>query len=367
MSVAYVMEQNATVGLESERLVIKKDRSVLHSLLLFKLEQLVLFGNVFLTPAAVSALLRRGIDTIFMSLNGHYRGRLQPPLSKNITLRCEQFQKMSDAGFCLQAARSIVAGKIANSRTVLLRLNRNREGLGLEDHIRNLKLLGQKAAEADDMEVLRGFEGRSAAVYFEGFSKGLLAEGVNFQKRVRRPPTDPVNALLSLGYTFLFNTVMAAVSLVGFDPYLGCLHSVEYGRPSLVLDLMEEWRSPVVDSLVLSLFNLRTLTPDDFERCAPDEDQESEGVETGEEPQDPAPHRPGGGGVKSGRIGLPLKLKEAGFRKFITYFERKIAEKIQYPPTGNELTYRDCIREQVRLFARYVRGEEAAYRPVKTR
>jgi CRISPR-associated protein Cas1 len=367
MSIAYVMEQNATVGLESERLVIKKDKSVLHSLLLFKLEQLVLFGNVFLTPAAVSTLLLRGVDTIFMSRNGHYRGRLQPPLSKNITLRCEQFRKMSDTDFCLQAARSVVAGKIANSRTVLLRLNRNREGLGLEDHIVNLKDLGQKAATADDMEVLRGFEGRGAVVYFEGFSKGFLAEGVAFERRIRRPPTDPVNALLSLGYTFLFNTVMAAVSLVGFDPYLGCLHSVEYGRPSLVLDLMEEWRPLVVDSLVLSLFNLRTLTPEDFEHCAPEEEQESEDVEASEEPQDPAPNRPRGSGVKSGHSALPLKLKGAAFRKFITYFERKIAEKIQYPSTGNEQTYRDCIREQVRLFARYVRGEATAYRPVKMR
>ena len=145
MTVAYILEQNSAVGLEGERLVVKKERTVLHSLHLFKLEQLVLFGNVSLTPAAVSTLLRRQIDTVFMSLNGGYKGRLQPPPGKNISLRWEQFRKMDDDDFCLRAANSIVCGKIANCRTVLLRLNRNRDGLGLEDNILSLKHLAQKA------------------------------------------------------------------------------------------------------------------------------------------------------------------------------------------------------------------------------
>lgn len=359
MSVAYVMEQNSTIGLESERLVVKKERAVLHSLLLFKLEQLVVFGNVFLTPAAVSALLRREIDTVFMSRSGTYRGRLQPPLGKNISLRCEQFRRMQEGNFCLSAASSMVCGKIANSRAVLLRLNRNREGLGIEDNILSLKLLGQKAAEAEEMEVLRGFEGRSAVVYFEGFSRGFLAEGVSFRKRVRRPPTDPVNALLSLGYTFLFNAVMAAACMVGFDPYVGCLHAVEYGRPSLALDLMEEWRPLIVDSLVLSLFNLRTLRLGDFEEAPRDEDEGGQDS-IADPPADSTDE-------DKGARHAPVKLTADGYRKFITHFERKMAEKIQYASTGRQLCYRDCIREQARHFARCVRGEEGAYRPIQAR
>ncbi|MBW2308574.1 MAG: CRISPR-associated endonuclease Cas1, partial [Deltaproteobacteria bacterium] len=228
MTVAYVLEQNASVNREGERLLIKKDGKMLHALHLFKLDQLVLFGNVFLTPAAVSHLLRLGVDTVFMSRMGHYRGRLQPAFSKNITLRCEQFKKMSQETFCLKTAQAIVAGKLANMRTVLLRLNRNREGLRLEDHILSLKQLALKTAEAESLDSVRGFEGRGAVLHFEGLSRGFLAEGVEFKKRVRRPPTDPVNALLSLGYTLLFNTVMAGVSLVGLDPFLGCLHTVDY-------------------------------------------------------------------------------------------------------------------------------------------
>lgn len=364
MSIAYVIEQNASVNREGERLLIKKDRTVLHTLHIFKLDQIVLFGNVFLTPAAISFLLRMGIDTVFMSRNGHYRGRLQPPHSKNITLRCEQFKRLSDPQFCLEAARSFVSGKTANLRYLLMRLNRTREKLGLEDHILGLRQLGKKLNEAQDLDSLRGYEGRGSALYFEGFAKGFLSGEVQFTKRVRRPPTDPVNALLSLGYTLLFNTVMAAVNEVGFDPYLGCLHTVEYGRPSLALDLMEEWRPVIVDSLVLSVFNLRTITLQDFvigHSIDPDEmeEQEAEDAVNG----DPLP-QVDQEGAKSAR---PVRLTDLGFRKFITQFERKMAEKVTHPLTNRQVSYRDCIREQVRHFARYVKGDEQYYQPMTMR
>lgn len=362
MAIAYVLEQNASVAREGERLLIKKGGAVLHALHVFKLDQLVLFGNVFLTPAAISCLLQRGIDTVFMTRYGRYRGRLQGLHGKNITLRQEQFRKMEDEAFCLKTAAAIVEGKIANLRAALLRLNRSREGLELEDQILSLKRLGQKLAEALDLDALRGFEGRSAVLYFQGFSRGFLADGVKFRKRVRRPPTDPVNALLSLGYTLLFNSVMAAVSLVGFDPYLGCLHTVEYGRPSLAIDLMEEWRPIIVDTLVLSVFNLKALTLDDFVAGKiTEEDLEYEG----------------NGGMEEDAVGnkeaseplpaLPVKLTDAGFRKFLAQFERKMAQKVRFHLTGQQLSYRDCIREQIRHFARYVRGEEEPYQPMPLR
>jgi CRISPR-associated protein Cas1 len=172
MAAAYVLEQNATITSEGERLLIKKDDAVLHTLHLFKLDQLILFGNVFLTPAAIRRLLRQGIDTVFMSRTGRYYGRLQPPHGKNISLRGEQFRIMSDDNFCLTTARAIVAGKIANLRTLLLRLNRRRDGLGLEDHILSLKRLAEKAFSAENLETLRGFEGRAAVLYFQGFARG---------------------------------------------------------------------------------------------------------------------------------------------------------------------------------------------------
>jgi CRISPR-associated protein Cas1 len=368
MAAAYILEQSASVGREGERLIVKKGGAVLHSLHIFKLDQLAVFGNVSLTPAAIAYLLQNGVDTVFMSSNGRYRGRLQAPHSKNITLRCEQFRKMSDERFCVGTTKAIVAGKLANMRTNLMRLNRSREDLQIEDHILALKQLQQKTSEAANVDSLRGYEGRGAAVYFEGYSRGFLAEGITFRKRVRRPPTDPVNALLSLGYTFLFNELLTAVNLVGFDPFLGCLHTVEYGRPSLALDLMEEWRPVLIDNLVLSVFNLKAITAEDFIRT---------GVESGgdgEEKDDPVDYEPVTGVERDAAVGregrppaLPVKLTDAGFRKFIAQFERRMAEKVRFHLTGQQFSYRDCIREQVRHFARYVKGEDESYQPMNTR
>lgn len=366
MAVAYVMEQGVTLNREGERLLVRKGTTTLHALHLFKLDQLVLIGNVSLTPPVVTCLLDSGVDTVLMSLNGRYKGRLQSPLSKNITLRCDQFRRLGDPSFCLDASRAIVAGKINNLRTALQRLNRSRETLELDDHILELKQLGKKAVEAGSMESLRGIEGRAAVRYFDGFARGFLVEGVTFTRRARRPPTDPVNALLSLGYTLLFNTVMAAVSLVGFDPYLGCLHTVDYGRPSLPLDLMEEWRPVIVDSLVLSVFNLKVITVEDFILTPPSAHEVDEAMEDplAEDVEDEAEDA---NVPKKAAARLPVRLTDPGYRKFITQFERKMGEKVRFHLTDQHYHYRDCIREQVRHFARYVRGEDTAYNPMPWR
>jgi CRISPR-associated protein Cas1 len=353
------MEQNATVSKEGGRLLVKKEGVVSHTIHLFKLDQIVLFGNIFLSPAAIRYLLKEGIDTAFMTRQGRYLGRLQSALGKNIVLRREQFRKMEDEGFCLKTGRSIVKGKLANLRTVLMRLNRQRENLELENEILAIRNLIAKADEANSLEALRGYEGRGSAVYFSGFAKGFLAENLEFPGRVRRPPTDPINALLSLGYTLLLNQVIAAVNLVGFDPYFGSLHSMDYGRPSLALDLMEEWRPTIVDTLVLSVFNLKALTPSDFEMREEITQEAKNGEEMGGNENKIIP--------TSQEKLKSVILMESGFRKFITQYERKMSQKIQYHLTGELFTYRDCIREQVRHFARYLKGEEAEYQPMPLR
>ncbi len=347
MGVAYVLEQNASVVKEGERILIKKGKTLLHTLHIFKLDQLVLFGNVLITPPAISFLLKSGVDTVFMSKNGRYKGRLQGPYSKNITLRQEQFKKMSNKSFCVKTACFIVEGKLQNLRTLLMRINRTRPSARLEDKILRLKNIINKIASTDDMETIRGIEGIGSVIYFEGFPRGILIKDFSFNKRVRRPPTDPVNALLSLGYTFLFNEMMGAVSMIGLDPYLGTLHSVEYGRPSLPLDLMEEWRPVIIDTLVLSLINMKTITLQDF--IIENNKNRKESMEDDE--LFTAEH-------------LPVRLTDAGMKKFIAQYERKLAQRVKYHLTGQNLSYRDCIREQVRHFARYLRGEEGKYIPI---
>jgi CRISPR-associated protein Cas1 len=231
----------------------------------------------------------------------------------------------------------------------------------LEDQILSLKQVLKKIPDSENLDVLRGYEGHSAVLYFGGLAQGIIGEKFQFHKRVRRPPTDPVNALLSLGYSLLFNTVMAAVSMVGFDPYLGCLHAVDYGRPSLALDLMEEWRPIIVDLLVLSVLNLKILAPDDFilGKIASEDLEDDTTLDPLEETErEPLQDEPG-------KNALPVQLTDSGFKKFITQFERKMAEKINYPLTDQQFSYRDSIREQVRHFARYVRGEEEQYQPIQ--
>ncbi|MGB9629341.1 MAG: CRISPR-associated endonuclease Cas1, partial [Thermodesulfobacteriota bacterium] len=315
MSILYLMEQNATVSKEGGRLIIKKEGEVTKTIHLFKLEQIVLFGNIFLTPAVIRYLLKEGIDTAFMTKRGKYLGRLQSALGKNILLRREQFRKIEDENFCLKTAKAIVRGKIANLRTVLLRLNRTRENIKLDDQILSLRNLISKVDDVEDMDSLRGYEGKATALYFDGLSKGFLTDEFEFKGRVRRPPTDPVNALLSFGYTLLLNQVIASVNLVGLDPYLGTLHTMDYGRPSLALDLMEEWRPIIVDTLVLSVINLKTLNPSDFEEGSSG-DLETEGGE------ETTPK-------------IPVILTDSGFRKFITQYERKMNQKVQYHLTGD--------------------------------
>lgn len=369
MSILYLMEQNTTVSKEGGNLLIKKEGVVSHTIHLFKLEQVILMGNIFLTPAVIRYFLKEGIDTAFMTTQGRYLGRLQSALGKNILLRREQFRRMEDPLFCLRTAKFIVKGKLANLRTVLMRLNRTRDTLNLDNQILSLRNLIGKIDEADSIDSLRGYEGRGSAIYFEGFSKGFLTDEIVFPGRVRRPPTDPVNALLSLGYTLLLNQEIAAVSLVGFDPYLGTLHSVDYGRPSLALDLMEEWRPVIVDTLVLSVFNLKALSADDFE-------ERPWVVEGGDEEQDS--QNIGESGLGRRECGQPMigvqdrsnerknaiVLTEAGFRKFVSQYERKMGQRVHYHLTGEQMSYRDCIRAQVRHFARYLKGEEEEYEPV---
>ena len=180
-----------------------------------------------------------------------------------------------------------------------------------------------------------------------GFSRGRV------KKRTRRPPTDPVNAVLSLGYTFLFNELMGAVSMVGLDPYFGALHTVEYGKPSLVLDLMEEWRPVLIDTLILSLFNMNVITNADFTVLSPSPDGERLEDETLEKDI-----------LDKDKPSTLLRLTKDGLRKFIAQYERKIRQKIKYHLTGKSLSYRDCIREQIRHFARYLKGEDPEYKPV---
>ncbi len=349
MAILYVTDQGASLVKRGNRLVIEKLGKTIQWVHAFKVEQLVLMGAVSLSPGVIAFLLQEGIDTVFLSLYGKYRGRLISQFGKNIELRRLQFQKLADPRFCLEAARRSVQGKLHNCRVLLRRQNQEVKHADVTRAIHQLRRMAQQAGACATVESLMGVEGAGAAAYFGAFKHLIRAPDISFEGRNRRPPRDPANVLLSLGYTLLANAIQTQVHIVGLDPYLGCLHSLEYGRPSLVLDLMEEFRPVLVDLLVLTLLNKRIIRALDFYRP---EDQEPAAFDFAE--------------AEAAKEGYPILLAHQGMKKFVTQFEMRLNQKALYLPRGQRLSYRDICLEQVRLWVRNLQGE-ASYTPFSIR
>ena len=277
--IAYIKTQGARIVKEGRHLRVRKGDGIYNTLFTYKLDQLLLFGNIEITHSAMIQLMRNNIDTVFLTKNGRYLGRLSSPESKNVFLHKKQYNMLDDNDFGLRMTKAIVAGKLANMATLLMRIKRSRKVMEAGQNASKIQELMPKLSAADSIDSARGYEGRGSALFFEGFRFGFV-EDTGFRKRVRRPPTDPVNSVLSLVYTFLMNRVYSAVRVAGLDPYPGFLHTIDYGRYSLVLDLMEEFRTIIADTLTLSLFNLKILQTNDFEREEPVNLSEKESGDT---------------------------------------------------------------------------------------
>jgi CRISP-associated protein Cas1 len=384
--IVYVTTQGSRVVREGRHLIVRLGDDIHHTLFIGKLEQLVLCGNITLTTPALSLLLREGIDTVFLRQDGRYRGRLAGAEQKNVYLRRRQFQLTLDDAFCLSTARRIVQGKLCNMITILQRIKRTRQSDAAEGAVRSVRALLDRLTTADQLDIVRGFEGAASARYFEGLRQGL-DDDFGFRKRVRRPPTDPVNSVLSLIYTFLINRVYAAVRLAGLDPYPGVLHTLDYGRHSLPLDLVEEFRAPLGDALTLALFNLRILKKDDFYVFDPPvppllERQETpidavirdplgkmSALEDEQEMFDlPEQALPEPAGEVEGRQGKgAVRLQPAAFKKVITAFEKKMQTEFHHPLAERRMTYADAMIFQSRQYRRLVEGEALEYYPLLLR
>ncbi len=349
MAILYVTEQGSSLTKQGDRLVVMKQGKAIHWAHAFKVEQVALMGNISLSPAVVGFLLEQGIDTVFLTYFGRYRGRLISQFGKNIELRRQQFKKIDDLEFKLKQARSCVKGKINNCRVFLRRRNQEFNNPDITNAVHRLRRLASQVDSADSVESLMGVEGAGAAAYFGSFGKLIKNSNVVFSGRNRRPPKDPANVLLSLGYTLLANAIHTQVNIVGLDPYLGCLHSAEYGRPSLVLDLMEEFRPALVDSTVIYAVNTNIIKHTDFYK--PDEREPAAFDFAEKEPL---------------REEYPILLRHEGMKKFVSLFEDRLNRKAIHPARGLRLTYRNILLEQVRMFARTI-TDESAYIPFTIR
>lgn len=315
---------------------------------LIKLDKVVIYGNITLTSPVIAALLEQRVDICFCSERGRFLGLLASPLSKNSLIRIEQHRAHNDPVRAFTLARAFVRGKLANMRTLLLRANRKREDPAINRAVESLKSALDRIRELDPQKVdaprdpsrpqadsamgtLLGLEGAGTASYFGVFGR-LLTGDWGFERRQRRPPRDPVNALLSFGYVLLMNQVSSAVSVVGLDPYVGFLHSSQFGKPALALDVMEIFRPLIVDSVVLTVLNNGMLGKRDFEE----------------------------------EMGA-WRLTDTGRRTFLRKFEERLDTEIRHPVFRYRASYRRSLELEVRLVAKYLTGEIDEFRPFVVR
>ncbi len=322
-----VQSQRARIGKEGETLRITEENETEITVRLIDVSDLVLFGNVSITTPALAALMEREIPVTFLSHGGWFRGVAHGLGHRNVELRTAQYRQSFDEPFCLRFARDLVAAKIANQRTILRRNGHDDEAGRLA--LDRLAAARKTARRATTPAELLGFEGDAAGVYFRAFA-GLLAspkadaEGLpfRFDARNRRPPTDPVNAMVSLGYAMLARHLTVALASVGLDPYRGFYHAPRYGRPALALDMMEPFRPIIADSVVLSVVNTGEVGPGDFVVAA-----------TG------------------------TALTPAGRRRFIEAFERRLSQETTHPLFGYRVSIRRLLLVQARLLSRFLLGE----------
>ncbi|HEU18290.1 MAG TPA: CRISPR-associated endonuclease Cas1 [Deltaproteobacteria bacterium] len=381
--VVYIRTQGARIIKEGRHLLVKKGDATYHTLFTYKLRQIVIYGNVDITHFAFVQLMRNNIDVVFLSYDGRYLGRIAAAEAKNVFLHKRQYLLLDDPAFGLRMSRCIVAGKLSNMATLLMRIKRSKNKGKAGDNARQIQNLMELLQSAESIESVRGYEGRGTALFFEAFPLGFV-DNMGFTRRVRRPPTDPVNSVLSLLYTFLMNRVYAAVRIAGLDPYPGFLHSIDYGRYSLVLDLMEEFRSVIAETLTLSLFNLKILQKADFviespdsrgavpmgDHELPDVSKDPIGLISGNEGEAsvfdvPEQRMEDQTPISSPSTGkYPVKLRPDAFRKVIDAFEKKLTTAFFYPPAGRRLTYSDAIIYQAGHFRKVIEGEADTYLPV---
>ncbi len=358
-----VTEQGTELHVEGETLLVTRGGQTLRRVRMAELNQVLLLGQVQLSTAAVARLVRRGVDVVFLTQQGYFRARLVGAGARQARLRLAQLRRALEPGFCVAVSRAVVAGKINHQRQVLLRAQRRLRDEALANALGRLRLLAEESAREEDLERLRGLEGMAAAVYFGQFGKLLRVSDLTFAGRSRRPPRDPINACLSFGYALLGNVLETELLRCGLEPLVGFLHQPEHGRPSLMLDLLEESR-PLVDGLVLRLVNRRQLGPVDFERRGGPELEEIL-AETPDEDAGgaAAPADASGRSGAGAEAGAGVYLASSGRRVFLTEFFGRLRETLYYPPRQATFELRDVLRQQVYHLARVIEGEEAEYRP----
>ena len=331
----YIQSYQCKVSKDGGELVITNGRDEseeTNRVRLSEVSQLAIFGNAYITTPVMHEFLRRSIPVCWYTYGGWFLGHSTSGFGGNVELRIMQFRSAEDATVCQRIANGLIEAKIKNSRAFLMRNSRLRESNEIRDAVKKLKSVAYKAKTCRSLEELLGLEGHAAALYFKHFGSMFketiqsLSETFSFETRNRRPPLDPINAMLSFGYALLIRQVSVALMTTGLDPYMGFMHQGRFGRHSLALDLMEPFRPLIVDSTVLTMVNNGEVTPSGFVKAA--------------------------GAVA---------MKDSTRKKLIATFERRLSQEITHPLFDYKIEYRRLFELQARLLSRYLLGDIPEY------
>ena len=332
LNTLYVTTQNAYLNKEGQSVVVNVEKETRLRVPVHTLDGIVCFGAVSMSPFLMHHCAESNVAVSFLSQYGKFLARIQGPVSGNVLLRREQYRVADQPEAAAAIARNMLIGKLANARAVLRRALRDHgENDGLKKAESRLTQYLQRLEKPLPIDELRGNEGEAAASYFAAFPQLITVgdEAFAFTGRNRRPPTDPVNALLSFAYTLLVHDCRSALEGVGLDPCVGYLHTDRPGRPSLALDLMEEFRAILADRLVLSLINRRQIQPKDFNDSA-------------------------GGAVS---------MTDSARKELLNAWQKRKQEEITHPYLGEKCKVGLLPHLQAQLLARHLRGDLEAYPP----
>ncbi len=343
------------LGVRGGALLVEKSGEPVTVLRPEDVEEVQAWGDASITPAARRKLLWHGIDVLFLTRDGRVTGRLSSAEHKAGERRLAQLQAVADPARRMAVARKVVAGKLSNQHAVLARIQRRERNDTLADALALLRAGAERAEHATELDALRGVEGYGARAYFGVLGQGLTNALFCFHRRTRRPPRDPVNAALSFLYTLLCERCGHAARAAGLDPYLGFLHDPGRGREALAFDLAEEWR-PVVDSLVLGLFNRRQLAPEDFVDPKVDLGLVGEPVDEGDAEQG-----------EDGGTGRAVYLGPVGRGVVLTAWSRRLRERVYHPGQQGRYELQEIVRLQAQALARVVEGKQESYEPFRWR
>ncbi|ACM21753.1 CRISPR-associated endodeoxyribonuclease Cas1 [Geotalea daltonii FRC-32] len=337
LNTLYVMTQGSYLSLDHETVRVEVNGKLQMQVPLHHLGSVVTFGNVMISPFFLGKCADDGRPVVILSRSGRYKCRMVGKTSGNVLLRQAQYEAVRDKGKAAAIARNMVAGKVKNARQVLMRGARESDSPEEETALRKASEIHAdtlfRLKSICEIDQVRGLEGESAAAYFAVFDQ-MVKDGDRaafaMDNRNRRPPLDPMNALLSFLYTLVLNDCISAVESVGLDSQMGFLHALRPGRPSLGLDLMEEFRAVIADRLALTLINRKQITEKDFEP------------------------RPGGA----------VYLNEDGRKTVVVAYQKRKQEEFFHPILGEKVAFGIVPHVQARLLARHLRGDLEEYTPV---